>query len=308
MRGNGFNRKSSLFDRIVKAALGILLLVGLGASPTRAASNISRDAGTELTAHIIKLKTGVTLEYVTQGREDGKPLLFLHGGGDSWHSWLRVLPLIPNEYHVYAVTLRGHGLSDHPKAGYGRLDFAKDIIAFIDQLHIEKPVIIGHSLGTLVAQGIAVIAPDHVSKLVLAGSPARVPKTEAVDEIFNKQKQKTIDPNFARDFQFSTVYAPIPADFAEIVVADAAKLQDYVWHELGKDLGKEDFVDQLSKIQAPTLVIWGDKDTLVTKAEEDLLLSKVKTATFKVYPETGHGVHWERPAEFTKDLLAFVAN
>jgi len=59
---------------------------------------------------------------------------------------------------------------------------------------------------------------------------------------------------FCRDFQFSTVYAPIPTDFAEIVVADASKLQDYVWHELGKDLGKEDFVDQLSTIQAPTLV------------------------------------------------------
>jgi pimeloyl-ACP methyl ester carboxylesterase len=66
---------------------------------------------TALTGHIIKLKTGVTLEYVTQGREDGQPIILLHGGGDSWHSWLRVLPLIPEQYHVYAITLRGHGLS-----------------------------------------------------------------------------------------------------------------------------------------------------------------------------------------------------
>jgi pimeloyl-ACP methyl ester carboxylesterase len=68
----------------------------------------------------------------------------------------------------------------------------------------------------------------------------------------------------------------------------------------------KDFVDQLSKIQAPTLVVWGDKDTLITKAEVDLLLSKSKTATFKVYPETGHGVHCERPGEFTKDFFVFA--
>jgi non-heme chloroperoxidase len=158
----------------------------------------------------------------------------------------------------------------------------------------------------MVAQAIAVIAPDHVSKLVLAGSPARVPKTAAVEEITKRQSKPTVDVDFARDFQFSTVYSPIPADFAEIVVADAAKLQDWVWHGIKVGLSGDHFEDQLSKIQTPTLVLWGDEDTLVTREETDLLLSKVKTAKLKVYPNTGHGVHWERPEEFTKDLLDFA--
>jgi non-heme chloroperoxidase len=304
MQAGWSNRMHFQSGRIVFAAILSVALLSLGSNSAVAAD--FKDNNTALTGHIIKLNTGVTLEYVTEGKEDGPPIILLHGGGDSWHSWLRVLPLIPPQYRVYAITLRGHGLSDHPQSGYARLDFAHDIIAFIDQLHIEKPVIAGHSLGTMVAQAIAVIAPDHVSKLVLAGSPARVPKTAAVEEITKRQSKPTVDVDFARDFQFSTVYSPIPADFAEIVVADAAKLQDYVWHGIKVGLSGDHFEDQLSKIQAPTLVLWGEKDTLVTREETDLLLSKVKTATLKVYPNTGHGVHWERPEEFTKDLVEFI--
>jgi non-heme chloroperoxidase len=296
-------KKTGNLWRLSPFLLIALLALGLGRAY---AQNAVKDANTELTAHLIKLKTGVTLEYVTQGREDGTPIIFLHGGGDSWHSWLRVLPLIPGKYHVYAITLRGHGLSDHPKIGYTRRDFANDIIDFIDQLHIDKPIIVGHSLGSMVAQAIAVYAPDHLSKLVLVGSPARLPKTAAVDEIKTRQTSKSVDLNFPRDFQFSTAYTPLPAFFAEIVVEDASKLQDYVWHGLMIGLAGDDFSEQLPKIRVPTLVLWGEKDTLVTKPETDLLLSKLKNATLKTYPDTGHALHWERPREFTKDLLDFA--
>jgi pimeloyl-ACP methyl ester carboxylesterase len=296
--------KKLLFRQTSFAVLAVALLA-YGHAATIGAS----DSDTALTAHLIKLRTGVTLEYVTQGRADGQPIVFLHGGGDSWHSWLRVYPRIPAKYHVYSVTLRGHGLSDHPPTGYSRLDFANDIVAFLDQLHIEKPVIVGHSLGTLVAQAVAVIAPDHVSKLVLVGAPAELPKTDAVKEISERtaNPDKAVDANFARDFQFSTVFNPLPADFAEIVVKDAQQLQDYVWHELGKALAADHFVDQISKIKAPTLLLWGDRDTLVDRAQEDLLLSKITSAKLKVYPNTGHGLHWEKPEEFTQDLLAFIS-
>src|ERR1700710_771013 len=125
--------------RTISLLVFAISILSLAASSMAADSDLKED-NTALTAHIIKLRTGVTLEYVTQGDADGKPIILLHGGGDSWHSWLRVLPLIPKQYHVYAITLRGHGLSDHPKTGYARVDFAHDIIAFIDELHIEKPI------------------------------------------------------------------------------------------------------------------------------------------------------------------------
>jgi hypothetical protein len=86
---------------------------------------------------LIHLKTGVTLNYVVQGKAGGPVIILLHGAGDSWHSYERVLPLLPADYRVYAITLRGHGLSDHPEAGYSRVDFAGDILDFMNQLNIQ---------------------------------------------------------------------------------------------------------------------------------------------------------------------------
>ena len=90
------------------------------------------------TSLLIHVKTGITLNYVVQGNPQGPVIVLLHGAGDSWHSYDRVLSLIPEKYRVYAITLRGHGLSDHPETGYTRADFAADILDFLDQLQIIR--------------------------------------------------------------------------------------------------------------------------------------------------------------------------
>src|SRR5262249_36413491 len=82
-------------------------------SVTPAPSAPSRTAAA-LVTNFVKVDTGLTLQYVVQGNPRGPVIVLLHGAGDSWHSWELVLPLIPKAYRTYAVSLRGHGLSDHP--------------------------------------------------------------------------------------------------------------------------------------------------------------------------------------------------
>src|SRR6266702_1207108 len=109
-------------------SLALVILIGLSASAqTPDAQNSGRT-----TSLLIKLHNGITLNYVVQGNPQGPVIVLLHGAGDSWHSWQRVLPLLPSTYRVYAVTLRGHGLSDHPETGYARADFAAAILDFLD--------------------------------------------------------------------------------------------------------------------------------------------------------------------------------
>jgi non-heme chloroperoxidase len=102
-----------------------------------------------LTSQLIKTKAGITINYVVQGDPNGPVIVLLHGAGDSRHSWEHVLPLLPTKYRVYAITLRGHGLSDHPETGYTRSDFAADILDILDQLHIYHVTLVGHSLAAL---------------------------------------------------------------------------------------------------------------------------------------------------------------
>ena len=78
------------------------------------------------------------------------------------------------------------------------------------------------------------------------------------------------------------------------------------WHGLAKSVAVEESPDDLKKIKVPTLIFWGEKDGIFKRTDQDRLIDAIPHATLKAYPETGHALHWERPEEFTKDLLAFI--
>jgi pimeloyl-ACP methyl ester carboxylesterase len=118
------------------------------------------------------------------------------------------------------------------------------------------------------------------------------------------QLQDPIPYTFARDFQASTIYHPVPAQNFEIWVAEAERVPAATWHGLGQ--GHREPVEELKKIRVPTLVVWGEKDSIFSRTDQDLLVHTLTNATFSAYPETGHALHWERPERFARELLAFV--
>jgi non-heme chloroperoxidase len=289
----------------IAASLRRYLTLALVLLPTLARPQQNSDQTTSL---MIKLHSGISLNYVVQGDPAGPAIVLLHGAGDSWHSWQRVLPLLPPTYRVYAITLRGHGLSDHPETGYTRADFAADILDLLDQLHIQHATLAGHSLGSFVAQKVAEQdTGHHIDRLVLIGSgPGTVkPGVRSVSGAF-ASLQDPIPYTFARDFQASTIYRPVPAWFFETMVAEAQRVPAATWHGLGTNVTTANPLEDLKKIQIPTLLLWGEKDSIFTHEDQDVLLKTIPHATLKAYPETGHALHWEEPEKFTADFLAFI--
>ena len=105
-------------------------------------------------------------------------MILLHGYTDSWRSYDRVLPLTcRRSFRVFAVTHRGHGDSSKPEAGYAPADFAADLAAFLDAMRIDSAVIVGHSMGSSVAQRFAIDYPSRTRALVLEGRSSRRPIT-----------------------------------------------------------------------------------------------------------------------------------
>ena len=292
----------------IPVILSSLLLTTALALPMQ----IQAQSASALTEHLIQVKGGITLDYVEQGAENGPVIVLLHGAGDSWHSYERVLPLMPEKYHVYAITLRGHGLSDHPEKGYLRSDFAADIADFLVLRNIHHATLVGHSLGSYVAQTVAEQDQGHIDRLVLIGSGPgphhtadSVDPTDAIKSDFAALKDP-VPYTFARDFQASTVYHPIPAVFFETMVGEAEKLSAATWHGLAEGLSNPEPIANLGKIQVPTLLFWGEKDSIFFNADQQVLLKNIAHSTLRAYPETGHALHWERPQEFTRDLLSFI--
>jgi pimeloyl-ACP methyl ester carboxylesterase len=253
------------------------------------------------------LKTGVRLQYAEQGDPSGQPVIMIHGYSDSWFSFSRVLPLLDAKYHAFALTMRGHGDSDSPAEGYKFSDFAADVLAFIEEKQLERVTIVGHSMGSFIAQRVALGAPERVARLILVGSATGFRK-EAIDE-FQQAVNALSDPvpqEFAREFQYSTTYQPVPIDFMAQAICESLKLSARVWRATMAGMLAEQSAP-LDQIMTPALILWGDHDFIfTTRADQDKLAAAIKNATLKVYTETGHAVHWERPEQFARDLEDFI--
>lgn len=263
----------------------------------------------EYAIQTVLLPNGVRLPYVEQGDRTGVPVLFLHGTSDSWRSFENVLPELPGWMHAIAVTQRGHGDADRPAAGYRAKDFADDVAALMDDLGIEKAVVVGHSMGGSIAQRFAIDHPERLLGLVLVGARAswhRHPGVLALGEAAATLSDP-VDPDFVREFQLSTLAQPVSPAYLDVVVAESLKLPARVWRAAFVEcVLPADHSAELGSIEAPTLVVCGERDD-IARDEQDTLVAGIPGASQLIYPNAGHALHWEEPQRFVADLATFVA-
>ena len=255
----------------------------------------------------VTLPINITLEYVEQGKAKGIPVILLHGFTDSWYSFSRVLPHLPADMHVYAISMRGHGNSTRPENGYQPQDFAGDVSAFMKALRIGPAIVVGHSFGSLVAQQMAIDHPRQVQGLVLIGTFANVAANPELADMKGLMSglSDPIDSKFVEQFQKSTLAQPVPEPFINTVVNESLKVPAHVWKSAMEGFLPVNNVTALKKFSKPTLILWGGKDGLCPRADQDMLVHAIKGAQLFEYENAGHGLHWEEPEHFAFDLLAF---
>jgi pimeloyl-ACP methyl ester carboxylesterase len=272
-----------------------------------ASSRILR-AGSMANVQTIALPNGVTIEYVDRGAPTGTPLVFLHGVTDSWRSFEGVLAHVPASVRAIAISQRGHGRSSRPDS-YRLTELAADVRDLLDALDVPSAVIVGHSMGALIAQRFAIDYPERTKRLVLMGSFAAMRDNPAVKELWRDAIEPMTDPidhAFVRAFQEGTVTRPAPAGFIDMAVRESLLVPARVWKAIFAEFRRIDFTRELAAVRASTLIVWGDRDNVVSREDTDLLVRSISGARLMVYEGAGHGFHWEDPAQFTADLLAFV--
>lgn len=256
-----------------------------------------------------RLSNGIRIHFAESGDPHGTPLVFVHGWPDSWFSFSRVLPLLPEPLRLIAYDQRGFGESDHPDSGYTIPGFAADLVSLLDALNIERAVLVGHSYGSFVARRAAMVAPERVAALVLIGTGAST-KINGADDLQAALRElpDPIPEPFAREFQSGTVYHPAPAEFFDRIIEESLKIPPRLWPVMVDCLMAYDDTRELGAIRAPTLLLWGDHDALFSRAQQDAFLAALPAARLKVYQETGHCPNWERPQWVAADIADFVAS
>jgi pimeloyl-ACP methyl ester carboxylesterase len=192
---------------------------------------------------------GINLYYEIHG--SGRPMILLHGGLGSGEMFGPTLPALAADHRVIVVDLQGHGRTADIDRPIDISLMADDIGALIDHLGLEKPDLVGYSLGGGVAFWTAVKYPERVGRLVMAS--ANIRRDAIPTEMLAQQAQVNAGAaEFLKDTPMYELYqrvAPRPDDFP--------RLLDKIGEAMSKDF---DFSEELRMIRVPTMIVCADAD------------------------------------------------
>jgi len=302
----------------MKKIAGFLLLLALYGNSTSSSAQlllkvpgsdmVDEPIGIDLALKTTRLPNGVNLHYAEQGNSGGTAVIFLHGLSDSWHSFESALKYLPATIHAYAISQRGHGDSDRPLTGYTPKDFAADIAAFIKLHDLKQTFIVGHSMGSIVAQQFALDYPHLTKGVILIGSSAAFKDNPGMPE-FYQQVMAMNDPmekTFMDEFQKGTLAKPIDSAYYNLLVAEGMKVPVWIFKAAMSGLMSVDYSAQLKNLNIPVLIMWGTQDNFCFRDDQEQLVKEIRDVRLITYEGTGHALHWEEPSRFVNDLVGFV--
>lgn len=260
---------------------------------------------------------GGLVEYDRRG--SGAPLVLLHGGEADMAMWRRVVPLLEERFTVVNYNQRDTGASQHPGGDYGMADLADDTAALIEALELERAHIVGTSYGGVIAQELALRHPERVDHLVLAvttrgptkkddGGP---PRLGGRDEETGKVVSAAIDGDADASRKLNELFFSPEALEREPGLLDELPQIRYT---RPPDLGRRrmDAVlgysahGQLGRIEAPTLVLAGAADRILSPNEPWEMANEIPGATLVRLGGVGHVWSLEAPERVVRIIEAFT--
>jgi pimeloyl-ACP methyl ester carboxylesterase len=201
-------------------------------------------------------RDGIRLAYEETG-SGAPPIVLVHGWTCNHTYFAPQQERLSKRHRVVAVDLRGHGESDKPNGSYAIAQFADDIAWLCRELRVEKPVVIGHSMGGMTALELAVRHPDLPSAIVVCDSPMAMPEAlvanlKAVSQQFQTPDWRKVHRAFIADALFN------PADDPkrkEKILADMTSAPDHVTLGCWEGITTADMDGDLAKVKLPFLYI-----------------------------------------------------
>jgi pimeloyl-ACP methyl ester carboxylesterase len=256
---------------------------------------------------------------------EGPPLLFIHGLSGSWPNWLEQLPLFGETHRVLAVDLPGFGRSPMPTEPISISGYARTLDALLGAHGIAAAAVVGNSMGGFISAELAINFPQRVERLVLVSAAGL--------STYNHPQATRALPRLRRAERLIAAYAGWVAAHSDavalrpglrnaalgLVARHPSRLPAALAAEQLRGAGKPgfiqalqanldyDFRERLGEIACPTLIVWGDRDRVITARDADLFAELIPGSRKVVFEDTGHVAMLERPAEFNALLAEFLS-
>ena len=281
---------------------------------------------------VIESKTttlnGVQLHYVEAGNA-GPALLILHGITGSHTSFLHLLPALAQQAHVYALDLRGHYFSAHTLGAYQLVDYGRDVLAFLQNVVKHPAVLVGHSLGAIIALWTAARAPEMVLGAFLEEPPLFIIQTPRLQEtlfyaLFMTLRQQlrqyhaaggTLEEMVAQVGQSpANAQQTMLEAFGPALVRQRAMELHHMDPALldpaieGSLLGDEDAEALLRQVRGPAHLLAGQAELggALEAGDVQRALAALPHCTHALFEGAGHPIHREQPEVYLQALQGFV--
>lgn len=249
---------------------------------------------------------GARLFYRLEGQAEKPVLVFSHSVGTDLGMWAPQAADLNPHFRILRFDTRGHGASDAPAGDYSVEMLARDLLAIVNQLEIDKFALCGLSMGGAIGQWLGIHAADRLTALVLANTTAQFSPRSNWDTRIKAVREggmaAAVDTVMGRFFSTEHRGGAYAGSIKSVFLGTnptgylgcCAALRDV------------DFTDQLAKIRVPTLVISGDKDVSTPwEGHGEVLAKKIPGAQSVLLP-AAHLSNLERPRAFTAALLGFL--
>jgi pimeloyl-ACP methyl ester carboxylesterase len=264
---------------------------------------------------------GREANYVELG--EGPPLVFVHGLGASWQSWLENLPEFARDHRVVAMDLPGFGYSELPKGEVSIEYYANWTFALLDALGIDSVAVVGNSMGGFSAAEMAIRGPERVESLTVVSAAVfwqsyrraqpLVGLARLSDAYVARALARSTDAVATRPrlrswalatagFRYPHLIAP---ELAHELVRSARRTEGFL--PALEALASYPLEEELPKISCPTLIVWGAHDTLVPVRDAARMRELIPGSRSDVFERTGHVAMLERPERFNRLLREFLA-
>lgn len=256
----------------------------------------------------------------TGPRHDPVPLVLLHGMASSLHTYEGWQTALQGEHRVITVDLPGFGLTGPSPQGDYRIDaYTRFVLRLLDTLGVKQVVLGGNALGGEIAWQTAVLAPDRVQKLVLIDSDGYQPSVLSMPIAFQIASMRGLRWVSERILPKAMVAASVRSVFGDPEKATQDKIDRYF--ELNLRVGNRRALFQrmdqaqfggnatlIRRVQQPTLVMWGERDEMISPEHGTLFCQDIQRCRLVTYPTLGHLPQEEDPEGTLPDLVSFLAH
>ena len=251
---------------------------------------------------------GQKIHYLEAG--SGPNLILLHGLGGSSQVWGFNIGPLAEKYHVFVPDQIGFGKSDKPLVNYRVRTYVDFLDQFCKQLNIERPILVGNSMGGWISAIYAATYPDRVDKLVLVDAGGYAPPKDFDTRAFyglNPTTRAEMKLLVARVFYNKAFQSDAAID--QSMTARLSAGDGYTVKSITESIIRgEDLLDDFVKsIKTPTLLVWGRQDGLVPLSDGERLHKDIAGSTMVVIDQCGHIPNLEKPGEFNAAVLKFLS-